>query len=525
VILKPQESLNEADVEKGLKAVFNDGLASQAMVTMTGGVFLAAFALQLGAPNVIIGLLAAIPPLLQLVQLPSIFIVEKIQNRRAICVWTSILSRLPWLLVALSAFFLPPKWGLTVLIGSIVLFSGFGAISGCSWNSWMRDLVPQNRMGSFFSKRMQFSIGLGLILSLLAGFHLDWWKKLFPDYPVYGYSILFFIGFLAGIIGVFFISRIPEPKMKPSAANFFNSLLLPLKNRNFKRLIVFLGSWSFAVNLAAPFFTVYMLSTLDMKMSLVVVLSIISQVFNFLFLAVWGRFTDRFSNKSVLAVSCPLFIFTILLWTFTTMPEKHFLTFPLLIFIHILMGIAMAGVAIATGNIGLKLAPRGEATSFLAVNTIISSIAAGIAPIIGGTFADLFKYSTLSLEVNWQSLHHSFYFPTISFSHWDFFFVLAFLIGLYSLHRLSMVEEEGEVDDRVVKDEFFSMVKQPLRSLSTAAGIFEIVAFPVTVAQKAKETIVNTHKRIFRSRKKQNTNTTVSPAGTVLKGTDLDLLT
>ena len=42
-------------------------------MTFTGSVFLVVYALKLGASNVTIGLLAAIPLLTQLIQIPSIF--------------------------------------------------------------------------------------------------------------------------------------------------------------------------------------------------------------------------------------------------------------------------------------------------------------------------------------------------------------------------------------------------------------------------------------------------------------------
>ena len=44
----------------------------------------------------------------------------------------------------------------------------------------------------------------------------------------------------------------------------------------------------------------------------------------------------------------------------------------------------------ASGNIGLKLAPKGEATTYLASNSIVNSLAASMGPILGGTFADYF---------------------------------------------------------------------------------------------------------------------------------------
>jgi hypothetical protein len=56
-----KDTLTEEEIKKGLRSVIRDGLTTQTMVTLTGGVFLVAFALKLGASNTIIGLLAAIP--------------------------------------------------------------------------------------------------------------------------------------------------------------------------------------------------------------------------------------------------------------------------------------------------------------------------------------------------------------------------------------------------------------------------------------------------------------------------------
>jgi len=65
-----RDTLTEEEVQSGLRSVIKDGLASQTMATLTGGVFLVALALKLGASNLVIGLLAAIPPLTQLIQIP-----------------------------------------------------------------------------------------------------------------------------------------------------------------------------------------------------------------------------------------------------------------------------------------------------------------------------------------------------------------------------------------------------------------------------------------------------------------------
>ncbi len=391
-MMTPTETLSDDEISKGLSFIIKDGLATQAMVTLTSGIFLVAFGLQLGASNTVIGLLAAIPPLAELIQMPAISIVENVRNRRLICVSASIVARLFWVVIALIPFLFGLTIALPVLIMSLVLYGSISAISHCSWNSWMRDLVPEEIMGSFFSRRMSLSLALGIVLSLVASALIDFIQRN-PSYPTgTAYSVIFLGGFVAGLFGIWYMSRIPEPLMKETAkVPPLDQIRSTFHDENFSRLIAFLGAWNFAVNLAAPFFTVYLLVMLDFDITVVIVLAVLSQISSVLSYSMWGRIADRFSNKSVLQVSGPLFMICILGWTFTTMPTRHLLTIPLLIILHILMGVSTAGVTLASANIGLKLAPHGGATAYLATINITNSLAAGIAPVIGGMFVDTFK--------------------------------------------------------------------------------------------------------------------------------------
>ena len=47
-----------------------------------------------------------------------------------------------------------------------------------------------------------------------------------------------------------------------------------------------------------------------------------------------------------------------------------------------------------------------------------------------------------------------------------------------------MVEEEGEVDDDVVRAEFIDVIKRPIRSLSSGAGLFQIISYPYSLVTK-----------------------------------------
>ena len=488
MVFEVKESLTEEEVDHGLKLVIMDGLATQAMVTLTGGIFLVAFALQLGASNTVIGLLAAIPPLAELLQMPAIYLIDRVQKRRAVVVAASLAARLFWIPIILIPFFLSPEQGIFVLIASIVLYSSFSAFSHCGWNSWMRDLIPQDRLGAFFSRRLTLSTGLALIISLIAGFFIDSWEAAFPDLATCGYSFLFLLGLLAGLFGIILLARTPEPRMVADGEEdgLLAAIAKPFQDINFKNLIIFLGSWNFAVNLAAPFFTVYMLQRIGLDISLVVALSVLSQVMNIIFYRSWGRISDRFSNKSVLAVSGPLFMLAIFAWKFVTLPEVYALTYPLLILIHILMGISLAGVSLASGNISLKLAPQGQATSYLAASTFANSVAAGVAPILGGLFVDFFAERELIWTLIWKDPVRELVFVTFNLRQWEFFFFFAFLLGLYSLHRLAVVQEEGEAKEQVVVNELIAGVRRDMRNFSPAGGLRDLVKFPFSVTRNRR---------------------------------------
>jgi MFS family permease len=216
-------------------------------------------------------------------------------------------------------------------------------------------------------------------------------------------------------------------------------------------------------------------------MTSVIGLSVLSQLGNLAFMRIWGAFTDRYSNKSVLLFSGPLFVLCILGWTFTTMPEKHFLTIPLLIAIHILMGVFGAGVGLASGNIGLKLAPREQAASYLTARNLVNSLLASAGPILGGKFIDFFEAREFSLTLNWVSPAAERAFQAISLKGWDFFFLFAFVIGLYAIHRLVLVKETGEVEEKVVMNQFVVEVRRTMRNFSSIEALRYMVALPFSL--------------------------------------------
>lgn len=477
-------------LETSLRWINRNGIGIQLMETLAVGAFLTAFALHLGANNLMIGLLAATPHISQLAQIPGVWMVDRARKRRPIYLGAGAVAR-PMMLVIAGVPFLVPFFGATVALA--VLLIAFllryiaGAILSVAWNSWMRDLVPDDQMGKVFGGRQRLMIAIGATMSLVAAGFVDLWKLYAPYDVIYGYSVMYSLSFLFGAYAVWCARHIVEPVLAPQTddLNLIERLLSPLEDKNFKRLLKFMASWSFAVNLAAPFFAVMMLKGMHMSITVVVFLSTLSQIAAFLTVRLWGRYADRFSNKAVLGFCAPLFIACIFAWTFVPLSTKHMATYPLLIAIHVFTGIASAGVGLSSGNISLKLAPRGDATAYLATSSIINSVAGALAAVLGGLTADYFSLLDLALIVHWHSPGVTLNVTTINLTRWDFFFALATIVGLYSIHRLGYVEETGRVKDRAVMDVLSSMARRGVRNLSTVAGLRAVTEFPFEILRRA----------------------------------------
>ncbi|MGO9122851.1 MAG: MFS transporter, partial [Desulfomonilaceae bacterium] len=273
--IKLTDQANDSDVQRGLLALLYEGVCSQLMDTLTSGAFLVAFALLMGASNTVIGLLAAVSPLTQLLQLPAIYLVDRTSTRKTLVVLSSLLSRVSWLIVAIIPWLVPSHQQVDVLLICLFLYFGLGTISACGFNPWIRDFVPEKIMGRYFGKRMAIGTAAGSVLALLAGVGIELGNRYVPSHFV-PYSALFLLGGIVGLSGVYFLSQVPEPRVtKHKPEGILKSLGQPFRDLNFRRLLIFLGILFIAINLSGPFYAVYMIKRLDMSMALVIGLAVL----------------------------------------------------------------------------------------------------------------------------------------------------------------------------------------------------------------------------------------------------------
>jgi MFS family permease len=494
-IFKPKLTLTEQEAKSGLRALTLQGTSGMGLDAITGGGFLAAYALALGASNSQIGVLASLPFLLQPLQVPAIALVEKFRRRKLITVLTMAVANSLWVPAALIPFVIgaPGAPAMSALLTIVALRSAITPIFNVPWLSWLRDFVPPDIRGKFFARRLAYASALGMALGLGGALFADFWKEEAGSaeavaqgfaYPILAASLTL------GILSWVFIARMPEPQMLTVAdadrQPVLKSIIAPFRDQNYGRLLRFKFLTTFAMQLAVPFFAVYMIEVIGLPVSAVMAFTALSQLSNILFLGVWGRMVDRYGAKSVLSAATSLYFLVILGWAFTTLPDRYFLTIPLLAILHVMAGIATAGMNVTQGTIAMKLSPQGQATSYLASSSLSISMGAALGPLVGGQFADFFADRSFRISLEYISGDHMRMLSPINLSGFDFLFAISFLLGMFVLGSLALVKEEGEAPFSAVMDELFAPMRNIIRPMSSVPGMSSLAEFPVQTARHSR---------------------------------------
>lgn len=489
-LLDPQPTISEAELSRGLRMLSLHSATAMGFASITTGGVMASYALSLGANNFQIGALAAIPFVMQLLQLPCVALVERIRRRKLIAVPTWFVAQAFWLPIGLIPFFLPVpgRTAIFVLLGLMAVRAAVAAATNCSWNSWLRDLIPRQTLNSTLARRMTVTTVVSALVGLAGALFLDEWRERFPDAVPEGHAWVFVIGaVLLGLTSPIFMAWMPEPMMPPREGGQLSLrevVSVPLRDRNFRRLARFLFVWTFAANLAIPFFAVYMLRRLQIPLTQVMLLTLLSQVSNLLLLRLWGPLADRVGSKAVLSLSITIYLIVFMGWIFTTLPERHAFTIPLLIALHVLIGVATAGVSFTTTTIGMKLAPPGQATAYLAVSSLAINIGTGLGPLVGGPLGDYFSQRTLSLTLNWSAPSQNLLLPAFDVTGFDFLFLISFVLGLIATGFLARVREEGEVSRELVMAEMWEQTRAQFRTVSSAPRMSLLGEFPASIVRR-----------------------------------------
>ena len=351
--------------------------SAYAVMMGVGETYISAFALFLKASTPQIGMLASLPPLLgSLAQLCSAALGRLTGRRKPIILAGAGLQALAWMPIALLPVLFPSA-AVPLLIASVVVYHCGAHLAAPQWASLMGDLVPMKRRGRFFARRTRI-VSIVTFLSLAAG-GLILHQATVAGYTLVGFLVLFGIAMSARAISTYQLSRMYDPAGHVAALQVpvRESWWRQLRASNFARFSLFNAFMQFSVAIASPFFAVYMLRDLEFSYAQFTANTGMSVLAQFLTLAQWGRISDVFGNRRVLAVTGLMLPLMPLLWIVSP-------NFWYLLLVQMLSGLSWAGFTLGANNFLYDLIVPQKRATYMAVHNILAATAVFCGALLGG---------------------------------------------------------------------------------------------------------------------------------------------
>ncbi|MFN3135292.1 MAG: MFS transporter [Candidatus Kryptonium sp.] len=417
---------------RGMKYSIIEGIFATVFIALSTGAFLIGYALMLGANELVIGLIGAIPFVSQTMQILGTYLLRRYESPRKIAIATSALNRWIWVVLIFLPFLsISSQAKILIFLAILLISSASGNILANVWTTWIGEIVPKSVWGRYFGKRTAYTNIVNIIMFFVSAFILDHFKR--NDIKI-GYFIVATICFLSGVVTTFLFKYHPDVKIKINPDNSLrNEILKPLSDKDFRRFILFFAQWNFSVALSAPFMSFHMLKNLKVDFSTIAIFNMLTMVINIFILQWWGKLIDKFGAKNVLMFNASNIAYIPALWLLAT-PD-----FLLPLYLDaILTGIAWSGFNLAAFNIQLSKAPKESRSSYVAMLSIFSGFGYLTASILAGYIATLFK--NFSIEIF-----------GLKFMNLHILFFLSFILRIVSAMALLRMPEPDEKP-------FFAMV-------------------------------------------------------------------
>lgn len=376
---------------RNLTLFFYDGLFSAASdkIILT---YITIYLLTLGATRQQIGFLSSFSNFTAAILLiPAAIVVERTGARKKITVTSASGSRIVVLLMALLPFFLFPSSALVWVILALALLRE--ALNNFGYPGWLAltaDIVPIEGRGRYFGTRNLIMGLAGMIIALIVG------ELITRIGDPLGYQLAFIFAAIFGGVSISYFSRLKDPQEElegPLAVRSnFKEILLSLKDHTYFLLFCsFAAFWNFSINIAAPFFTVFMVDTLNFTAAMIGVVTVSNTIANLIVQRRVGFLADKWGNRNVAVAFMLLIPLLPLLWGLWVRQYWQ------VILIQTIGGFLWGAYNLASFNNLLLQTPPEQRVRFSALYQIIVTLALSGGAALGSFLIPRFDFLGVTL--------------------------------------------------------------------------------------------------------------------------------
>jgi len=342
------------------------------------------FVSQMTESALLIGLVPAIHNVgWQFPQLLTAGRVSRAKHIKPLVLWTTIHERIPFLGLALVAWFLPQLGTQNALILTFILlvWQGFGGgFTANAWTSMITKIMPPGLHGTFFGTQMAAFTGLEGLSAIAAGLILDRY-----DGPL-DFTLCFLAASVSFVISFAFVSMTREPESRPrliegQPEGFWKESRRILKaNRNFVSFLLMRSLSQFAA-MAFSFYIVYIVWNFDVSEAEAGFMTGIFLLTSILSSLVMGHLADRWSPRVVMVIGALAATLSATIATFAPSASWFYASF-------ILTSLAIVAIWTIPLPLTVQFGTEEERPYYIGLSSTITAPATLLAPVLGGWLAD-----------------------------------------------------------------------------------------------------------------------------------------
>jgi len=377
-----------AEAQRNLRHFWFDGLFAAASDTVPIN-YMTLYFLAVGATSAQVGWFSALTSLAAAVcLLPGALLVERIGHAKDVTVWFGGLgARILLLALALLPFGFSGQTLIWILIGVGVVRALVGNLAFPAWMSLTGSIVPIEGRGRYFGSRNLVMGIAAMALTYLMGEFITLMGS------PYGYQIALVLSFATGMVSTYFFARIKEPRVETASPNSMTISLTGLWQElraapMFLPLCAAAALWNFALNIAGPFFNVYMAQDLKFTAAMIGVTSVATSITRLITQPKMGELSDRWGPGRVQMVFMfliPILPFT---WIFITQLWQ-------IVALNLLGGILWGAFELSSFNFLLQTMPETQRARYSALYQIVVSAALAGGAALGSVIIEHWGYKLI----------------------------------------------------------------------------------------------------------------------------------
>ncbi len=389
-------TITDDNLELSRRRFVLEGCLANSIFTLTSGAFLVGYASYLGANAQFNGIIVALPLLANIIQLFSPLVFEKLSRRRPLIVALCLFYRTLLCLMMFIPFVTDSKPARLLILGGMyfLAYCAAGFLTPAA-ASWIISLVPEKLRGRYFGLRDMCILASAAVLSLVMGRILDLFKSHNQDYL--GFVVVFSVALVITMFNVLTLRRIREPEVKPYDQNLdIKGLIsIPLRDKQFRKVVLLNILWNLSVQFSLPFFSVYMVNGLKLSYTYIMIIGIILSCVLSYSARIWGRISENKSWEFTTVASMAVLGIVHVTWSFI----NHNTYFVIIPFVQVLAGIGWAGVNLSLFNIQFKYAPQEGRTVFVGFNAALAGAAGFFSALMGSAVVGALSNTKIDIKI------------------------------------------------------------------------------------------------------------------------------